>query len=66
MLQLDDLTGEVDPVNVPTTSREYPNWRRRLSVSLEQLLQDPRFVTATATLERHRGAPPRRVVKPSS
>jgi len=37
MAQLDDLTGEVDPVNVPTTSTEHANWRRRLSATLEQL-----------------------------
>lgn len=40
--QLDDVTGETDPVNVPTTSDEHANWRRRLSVSLEELEHDPR------------------------
>jgi 4-alpha-glucanotransferase len=31
MAQLDDLDQQPDPVNVPGTSGEYPNWRRRLS-----------------------------------
>ena len=29
MAQIDDLTDEAEPVNVPTTSDEHPNWRRR-------------------------------------
>lgn len=37
VVQLDDITGETEPVNVPTTSDQHPNWRRRLSLSLEQL-----------------------------
>jgi 4-alpha-glucanotransferase len=28
-----------EPVNVPGTSDEYPNWRRKLSMTLEQLAQ---------------------------
>ena len=43
MAQIDDLTDEVDPVNVPTTSEEHPNWRRRLSMTLEELAARPRF-----------------------
>ena len=35
MAQLDDITLEIEPVNVPTTSDEYPNWRRRYAVQLE-------------------------------
>jgi 4-alpha-glucanotransferase len=55
MLQIDDLMGEVDPVNVPGTSDEHPNWRRRLSLSLEQLLADSRFLAATAALTTRSG-----------
>jgi len=43
MAQIDDLTDEADPVNVPTTSDEHPNWRRRLSLTLEELAERPRF-----------------------
>ena len=44
MAQIDDLTDEADPVNVPTTSDEHPNWRRRLSLTLEELAEQPRFI----------------------
>jgi 4-alpha-glucanotransferase len=54
MLQLDDITGEVDPVNVPTTSNEHANWRRRQSVELEQLSEHPAFISATETLRTQR------------
>jgi 4-alpha-glucanotransferase len=43
--QLDDIADESDPVNVPTTSDQYPNWRRRTGLTVEDLADDPR-VTA--------------------
>jgi 4-alpha-glucanotransferase len=36
-LQIEDLLGMSDPVNVPGTDREYPNWQRKLTVDLAQL-----------------------------
>ncbi len=41
--QIDDVTGEMEPVNVPTTSDERPNWRRKLSRTLEELARDEAF-----------------------
>jgi 4-alpha-glucanotransferase len=38
-VQAEDLLGMVEPVNVPGTSSEYPNWRRKLAGDLDQLLQ---------------------------
>jgi 4-alpha-glucanotransferase len=36
-VQIDDLLGEIQPVNVPGTDREYPNWRRKLSADVEDI-----------------------------
>ncbi|ODA33767.1 4-alpha-glucanotransferase [Veronia pacifica] len=36
-VQLEDLLEMDSPVNVPGTCNEYPNWRRKLSVSLEEI-----------------------------
>ena len=36
-LQLEDWLQMEKPVNVPGTSDEYPNWRRKLSVDLEDI-----------------------------
>jgi 4-alpha-glucanotransferase len=40
-LQLDDIAGAEDPVNIPGTSKEYANWRRRLPVALDDLFALP-------------------------
>ena len=37
--QIEDLVGETDPVNLPGTNQEYPNWRRRLLVDAEAALE---------------------------
>jgi 4-alpha-glucanotransferase len=58
--QLDDMTGEVDQVNVPGTSDEHPNWRRKYRKTLEDLASEHspwRIVEAlTALRGRGRGA----------
>jgi 4-alpha-glucanotransferase len=36
-VQIEDLLGMTDPVNVPGTHHEYPNWQRKLSSSLEEM-----------------------------
>ena len=55
MAQIDDLTDEADPVNVPATSDEHPNWRRRLSMTLEELAARPRFVDIAEIFRTERG-----------
>jgi malto-oligosyltrehalose trehalohydrolase/4-alpha-glucanotransferase len=57
MAQIDDLTDEADPVNVPSTSDEHPNWRRRLSLTLEELASRPRFIDIAEIFRTERGAP---------
>jgi 4-alpha-glucanotransferase len=57
MVQIDDLTGEIDPVNLPTTSTEHPNWRRRLCMTLEQLADRPEFNDIARNFNAERGAP---------
>ncbi|MDQ1472991.1 MAG: glycogen debranching enzyme [Bryobacterales bacterium] len=56
MIQLDDITAETDPVNVPTTSDEHPNWRRRLSLTLEQLAAHSRMERLARMFENERGS----------
>jgi malto-oligosyltrehalose trehalohydrolase/4-alpha-glucanotransferase len=55
MAQIDDLTDEADPVNVPATSDEHPNWRRRLSLTLEELAARPRFLDIAEIFRSERG-----------
>ncbi len=37
LLNLEDLWGETEPQNVPGSSNERPNWRRRARLSLEEM-----------------------------
>ncbi|MDX1649038.1 MAG: 4-alpha-glucanotransferase [Myxococcota bacterium] len=57
-LSLDDVAGEVEPVNVPGVGPEtWPSWTRRMGVSLEALPEQPGFGEALAGAAS-RGAPP--------
>ena len=53
-LQLEDLALVESPVNIPGTSSEYPNWRRRLPVDLEALLASESGTTLLAGLKQER------------
>ena len=42
MVQLDDMTDERNQVNLPGTTDQHPNWRRKQSLGLEELAAHPR------------------------
>ncbi len=53
MVQIDDLTGEAEQINLPGTNTERPNWRRRLSRPLSALGEAPLLrILADALRER--------------
>ena len=53
-LQLEDWMEMTEPVNVPGTSDEYPNWRRKLSLTLEQLEQQEHITAHLKQLTANR------------
>ncbi len=53
-VQIDDITDETEPVNVPTTSDERGNWRRRLSLTLEQIATSPRLAQVSRIFRAER------------
>ena len=53
-LQIEDLLGMVDPVNVPGTDNEYPNWQRKLSAELEDMAVRGDFAEQLAAIQRAR------------
>jgi 4-alpha-glucanotransferase len=57
-VQLDDITGETDPVNVPTTTDEHRNWRRRLSLTLEQIAKSRRLAWVAGIFGEERRSRP--------
>jgi len=53
-IQLEDLLGIVDPVNVPGTSHEYPNWQRKIDADLEDIVARADLVTYFAEIDAAR------------
>lgn len=56
LVQLEDVLGQVQQVNLPGTADEYPNWRRKLPLELESVPADPRMRSLIEALRRERGA----------
>ena len=56
-MQLEDLLGEVEQVNVPGTVTEQPNWRRKLALPVEAWAghANLRALAAAITAERSGG-----------
>jgi 4-alpha-glucanotransferase len=53
-VQLEDATGEREQPNVPGASEPHPNWRRKLSVGLEDLAEHPLFKALCAAMAAQR------------
>lgn len=57
MVQLEDTLGETGQANLPGTADEHPNWQRRMSLDLDDMLANPRFVRLAARIRQARNAP---------
>ena len=55
VVQLEDLELLEEPVNVPGTSYQYPNWQRKLGVPLEMLFSEDRVQTLLRAIAMERG-----------
>ena len=54
LVQADDLLAETEPLNVPGTDKERPNWRRRLSAPVGELAGRPLAKQIAAAVKRGR------------
>jgi 4-alpha-glucanotransferase len=54
LAQLDDVCRETEPVNIPGTVEQYANWRRRLSITLEELSKSGALAGLTAIFAKRR------------
>ncbi len=54
LVRLEDALDQLEPVNVPGTTSEYPNWRRRLPVAIEDLVHDDRLLQLAGILREER------------
>ncbi len=55
LVQLDDVLGQRDSVNLPGTSSQRSNWKRLTDASLEEIVDDPAVHESLAPLREHRG-----------
>ncbi len=60
LVQAEDLLSVETMVNLPGTVDEHPNWRRRLPLTVDEMLADPRFSELSTLRERPRRAEPRK------
>jgi 4-alpha-glucanotransferase len=58
LIQLEDVVGETEQANLPGTTDEHPNWRRRLSLGSDTIIEGARLsqVAVLATKGRLRAA----------
>jgi 4-alpha-glucanotransferase len=54
LMQLEDAVGQRESVNVPGSVHEEPNWRRKLSATVEDLETHDIFSTLAATMRQER------------
>jgi 4-alpha-glucanotransferase len=55
LVQLEDVVGEAEQANLPGTTDAHPNWRRRITRTLEDVLTGPELARVAALMERERG-----------
>jgi glycogen operon protein len=57
LVQADDLAAETEPLNVPGTDREHPNWRRRIALAVDEIAAGDlaKRVLAAVAASRERG-----------
>lgn len=54
LVTMEDAIGVRDQVNLPGTVDCHPNWRRKLPVTVEELIHDPRFERLAGQLRQFR------------
>ncbi|MEO6340319.1 MAG: 4-alpha-glucanotransferase, partial [Caulobacteraceae bacterium] len=57
LVQIDDLAGEQEAVNLPGTDRERPNWRRKVARLVPELFGQEPAVATLASVRRARANP---------
>lgn len=53
-VQLEDILSQVNQVNVPGTIDEYPNWRHKISINLEDWIEQSELADFAQAINRER------------
>ncbi len=57
VVQLEDVAGAADQANLPGTTGQHPNWRRKLPLALERFPEDQHFIDLARAMTNLRGRP---------
>jgi (1->4)-alpha-D-glucan 1-alpha-D-glucosylmutase len=52
LIQPEDVLGQIEQVNLPGTTDQYPNWRHKLPLNLEEWTEDPRITALVTALQK--------------
>ncbi|MBV8738219.1 MAG: 4-alpha-glucanotransferase, partial [Alphaproteobacteria bacterium] len=54
LVQIEDLTGEIEQANLPGTTDAHPNWRRRLGRPIDEIIDGGELHRLAILIERER------------
>ena len=54
-VQIEDVLGVLDQVNLPGTVSGHPNWCQRIELPVDQWANEPRLAGLAAEIARERG-----------
>jgi len=54
-VRLEEIFGVVEQQNLPGTTTQYPNWRRKFSLTLEEMRRNPAAARLAERLRKYRG-----------
>lgn len=54
MVQIEDMLEVLDQINIPSTTTQHPNWRRKLPINLEAWVADRRILGLAAAMRQER------------
>ena len=54
LVRIEDIVEQEEQVNLPGTYLEYPNWRYKLPVALEELKTDTRMIQICEIINKER------------
>lgn len=55
VVNLEDIWSEEEPQNIPGTWKEYPNWRKKFSLNIHEMINHPKLNKAFEILNKERG-----------
>jgi (1->4)-alpha-D-glucan 1-alpha-D-glucosylmutase len=63
-VRIEDALGQPEQANLPGTVDQYPNWRHRVALNLEQWAIDPRLTAMVEAIRQERGVAVQPVASP--